>query len=104
MPAPLILIQLADELVQVGRVLSCGGGLVAELLSLGAFLDPPLLVRGGRVGFDVGLVLEVPALPALGGAQRPAPLCTRQADRRQGVPAGGRARCRSGRNRQQPET
>ena len=62
-------------------------GLVAELLGFGAFLDPPLLVLGGRVRGDVGFVLEVPAFPALRRPQRPGPLGAGRADVRQGVPA-----------------
>jgi hypothetical protein len=61
-----LLVQFADELVKVGRILPGAGGLVAELLGFGALLDPPPLVLRRRVGGDVGFVLEVPAFPALG--------------------------------------
>ena len=83
-----LLIELGDERVIVGGVGSGRRRGVALLLGFGAQHDPPLLVLGGGVGGDVGFVLEVPALPALRGAQRPSPLRTRGAHRGQGVPAG----------------
>jgi hypothetical protein len=61
--------------------------LIAVALGFGPQGDPPFLVFGGRVRGDVGFVLEVPALPALGSAQGFGPLRARRADRRQRVPA-----------------
>jgi hypothetical protein len=82
------LVQLADEPVQIGGVPPGRRGVVAELPSLGTLLDPPSLVLGGRVGFDLGFVLEVPALPALGRPQALGPLRAGRADAGEGVPAG----------------
>jgi hypothetical protein len=75
-----LLVQLGDELVKVGGGGPGRCGVVAELLGFGAFLDPPPLILGGRVGHDVGLVLEVPAFPALRGPQRLGPVGTGRAD------------------------
>jgi len=83
-----LLVQFADELIEIGRVLTGGLGLVAELLGLGALLDPEPLVLGSRVGADIGFVLEVPALSALRGPQRLSSLSTGRADVRESVPAG----------------
>jgi hypothetical protein len=49
-----LLVQLADELVEVGRVLPGRLGLVVELLGFGAQGDPVLLVLGGRSGVRSG--------------------------------------------------
>ena len=81
-------VQFGDELVQVVRVLPVAGGLVAERLGLGAGLDPPPLLLGGRVRVGDRLVLEVPAFPALRRPQRPRPFRARRAHRGEGVPAG----------------
>jgi len=77
-----LLVQLAEQFVIGARV-----ALVVLLLGLGAQLDPQALFVVGLVGLDDGLVVEVPALPALRRPQHPVPLGTRGADRRQGVPA-----------------
>ena len=86
-----LLVQLGKELVQVGGVLPGGGGLVAEFLGFGAFLDPPLLILRRRVRGDGGFVLEVPAFPALRRAQRPGPLGAGRGRRAPGCARRGRA-------------
>ena len=78
----------ACQRVQVGDVLLVRVGLVAHGLGLGALLDPPLLVLGGRVGVDDRLGLQVPAFPALRGPEGLGPLGAGRADRGEGVPAG----------------
>ena len=83
-----LLVQLADELVEVERVLSGRLGLVAGLLGVGAHRDPPLLVIDSRVGSQVGFVLELPPLPALHGPQGPGAFGAGRAGMGQGVPAG----------------
>jgi hypothetical protein len=82
-----LVVELGDELVKVGGVLPGRGGLVAVPLGLGAQGDPPLLVLAGRAGGEAGFVLEVPAFPALGGAQGLGPLRARRAYRVQRAPA-----------------
>jgi hypothetical protein len=63
-----LLIKLGDELIEIGRVLPGGGGLVAEPLRLGASRSRTSGRRWpGRV--RCGFVLEVPAFPALRGPQ-----------------------------------
>ena len=81
------LVQFGEQLVQVLGVFAGCGGLVAAGLDVGAVLDPPFLVIGGGVGLEVGFVVEVPAFPALRGAQVPGAFGAGGADRREGVPA-----------------
>ena len=83
-----LLVQLADPLLQLGRVEALIGEGVPVGLGLGAVGDQGLLLGGGRVGFDDGFLVEVPAFAALGGAQDPGAFRTGRADRGQGVPAG----------------
>jgi hypothetical protein len=82
-----LLIQLADPLVQVGRIETLIGQRVAVGLRLGAVGDQGLLFPGGRVWVDDGFVVEVPAFPALGSPQDPGAFGAGRADRVQGVPA-----------------
>ena len=82
-----LLVQLADPLVQLGRVEAFVGEGVPVGLRLGAVGDQGPLLPGGRVGVDDGFVVEVPAFAALGGAQDPGAFGARRADRGQGVPA-----------------
>ena len=64
-------------------VLAAGGGLVAELLELGALLQQPGLPVVGLGGRGDGFVLEMPAVPALLSAQRLAPFGAGRAHRLQ---------------------
>jgi hypothetical protein len=81
------LVQFGEQLVQVLGVLPGCGGLITQCLSFRALLDPPFLVISGRVGLEVGFTVQVPAFPALRGAQVLGPFCARRADRREGMPA-----------------
>ena len=80
-------VELGDELVKIGSLISRSSDQIAGLLGLGPLGDPPLLVFGRRVWLDVGFVLEVPAFPALGGAQGLGPFRAGRAYRVQGAPA-----------------
>ena len=57
-------IKLADQLIQIGRVLAPDGDGVAAQLRLGAHREPELLCLVGSRGGQVRLMLEMPALPA----------------------------------------
>jgi hypothetical protein len=81
-------VELGDELVKLRGVPSGRVCLVAHLLGLGAQRDPPALLVSGRVRLNAGFVLEVPAFPALAGAQVLGPLGAGRAGLIEGVPAG----------------
>ena len=83
-----LLVQVPDRRVVLGGVLARGVGLVAATLGVGAQLDPHALFVVGVVGLDDGLVVEVPAFPALRRAQGLGPFGAGGADRGEGVPAG----------------
>ena len=79
-----LFIEFAEQLVQVLAVLPRSHGTVTLGLDVGALLDPPLLVMGGRVGLEVGFTVEVPAFAALRGAQVLGAFGARRADARRG--------------------
>jgi hypothetical protein len=56
-------------------------------LHLGAVGDRGPLFRGGRVGFDDGFAVQVPAFAALRGPEQLGSFGAGRADRGQGVPA-----------------
>ena len=80
-------IKLADQLIQIGRVLAPDGDGVAAQLRLGAHREPELLCLVGSRGGQVRLMLEMPALPALRGAQHLGAFGARRADADQSRPA-----------------
>ena len=82
-----LLVEFGGQRVQVAGVLPIMIGVIAHGLCLRALFDPPLLVLGRGVWFDDGFVFQVPAFPALGGAQVPGAFGARWAHRREGVPA-----------------
>ena len=81
-------VYLADQLIQPGGCVACGVRAVAELLELGALLQQPGLPVVRRRGRRDGLVLEVPAFAALGGAQRLGPVRAGRAEGGEGGAAG----------------
>src|SRR5712691_8055982 len=83
-----LLVQVADQLVIFGCVLSGVVGLVPVLLGLGAALGPHELLVVGVIGGDDGLGFQVPALAALCRAQGPGSFGAAGADGGEGVPAG----------------
>ena len=83
-----LFVQLADPLVQLGRVETLVGERVPVGLHLGAVGDQGPLLPGGRVRVDDGFAVQVPAFAALGGPQDPGAFRAGRADRGQGVPAG----------------
>ena len=83
-----LLVQVPDRRVVLGGVLAAGVGLVAVTLGVGAQFDPHALFVVGVVGLDDGLVVEVPAFPALRRAQGLGSFGAGRADRGEGVPAG----------------
>ena len=82
-----LFVQVGDERIILRGILTDGLGVVAGSLRLRAFADPHLLnvirVGAGQVRF----VLEMPAFPALLGAQRLGAFGARGADGGEGVPA-----------------
>jgi hypothetical protein len=83
-----LLVQVPDHRLVPSRVLACTVGLVPPSLGVGTELDPHALFVVGVVGLDDGLVVEVPALAALGRAQGSGSFGAGGADRGEGVPAG----------------
>ncbi len=82
-----LLVQLAVQRVQLGRVLVLVPGPVALGLSLGPLLDQPALPVVRVVRVNDRLMIEMPAFPALGRPEHPGPFGARRADRGQRVPA-----------------
>ena len=82
-----LLVQLAVQRVQLGRVVALVPGPVALGLGLGALLDQPALPVVRVVRVNDRLMIEMPAFPALGRPQHPGPFSARSAHRGQGVPA-----------------
>jgi len=82
-----LLVQLAVQRVQLGRVFAVGHRAVPFGLSLGPLLDQPALpvVRVFRV--KDRLMIEMPAFAALGRPEHPGSFGARSADRGQRVPA-----------------
>src|SRR5712691_1495903 len=88
-----LLVQVADQLVIFGCVLSGVVGLVPVLLGLGAALGPHELLVVGVIGGDDGLGFQVPALARAGSW-----LVRRsRGRRRRGCARRGRAPARPGR-------
>ena len=68
-----------DEVVQPGSALAARVCPVALGVQIGALFDQPFLVVVGRARIDGGLVLEVPAFPALHSPQHLGPVRARRA-------------------------
>src|ERR1019366_5894134 len=83
-----LVVQFPDQLIEFGRVVTLGFGLVAADLCLGAQGEPVLLRLVGFGLAGAGLVLEVPAVAALLGAQVPGPLGAGRAGRFRVDPQG----------------
>ena len=82
-----LLVQLAVERIQLGRVLVLVPGPVTLGLGLGPLLDQPALPVVRIVRVNDRLMIEMPAFPALGRPERPGTFGARSADRGQRVPA-----------------
>jgi len=82
-----LLVQLAVQRVQLGRVLALVPGPVALGLGLGPLLDQPALPVVRVVRVNDRLMIEVPPFPALGRPEHLGPFGARSTHRGQHVPA-----------------